>query len=80
MDASGIIKQWPSTQIKQQIVLRYLASHIPPKTNFTEKEFHDFLEKWHSFGNASLLKRELYVKHHVDKELDGSYYWKSAAH
>ena len=43
---------------------------------YTEKEVNEVLNNSHTFGDAALLRRELFEKKFLDRELDGRKYWK----
>ena len=76
LDDQGILIKRPSKQSKQLVVLAYLAEKIDNEKIYSEKEFNEFLRQRHHFGDEALLRRELYMKEYIDREIDGSKYWK----
>jgi hypothetical protein len=76
LDDDGKLIKRPPKQNKQLIALAYIAEKIPADISFTEKEFNELLNNRHHFNDAALLRRELYMKEYIDRELDGSKYWK----
>lgn len=76
LNEDGIVKKRPSKKTKQLLILEYISERIPENQKFTEKEFNAILNDLHTFGNAALLRRELYIKNHIDRTNNGSLYWK----
>ena len=54
------------------MALSYLADRIPEDTAYTEKEFNEFLNTLHTFGDPVTLRRELYDYFLINKENDGT--------
>ncbi|MBI2049255.1 MAG: DUF2087 domain-containing protein [Parcubacteria group bacterium] len=44
---------------------------------YTEKEVNELLERFHTFEDPALLRRELYEKGLLGRKHDGSEYWKA---
>ena len=75
INEDGIVKAWPSKRSKKLAVLEYLSKKFEKDRNYTEKEINIILNKWHTFNDAPLLRRELYDAKHLDREIDCSKYW-----
>jgi hypothetical protein len=75
LDDEGRLKQWPSKRSIQLMALDYLAAQITPGQVYTEREVNALLDRWHTFGDAALLRRELYERGLLNRERDGSAYW-----
>lgn len=75
LDDEGRLKQWPSKRSIQLMALDYLAAQIMPRQVYTEREINALLTQWHTFGDAALLRRELYERGLLNRETDGSVYW-----
>lgn len=77
MDKAGtIIAKWPAKSNKQTLVLEYLSTKFDSDKFYSENEVNDILNNHHNFLDPALLRRELYLKKFLDRELDGSKYWK----
>ncbi|HEY4515271.1 MAG TPA: DUF2087 domain-containing protein [Candidatus Paceibacterota bacterium] len=71
------LKIWPAKRQSQISVLIYLAEQFEDGKVYQEKEVNDILNKFHTFGDPALLRRELYEKKLLERKFDGSEYWKS---
>ena len=76
LDQSGKIIQLPRKNSAREAVLMYLAEKFNLNQNYTEKEVNEICEKWHSFHDFFLLRRELINHGLLCRELDGSRYWR----
>jgi len=77
MNREGKLRSWPAKRKKQLIFLDYLASQFPSKTEFNENQINEFLNKFHSFLDPALLRRELVSSHLLERTSDGRRYWKN---
>lgn len=75
LDSEGRLRQWPSKRSIQLMALDYLAAQFTPGQVYTEHEVNTLLAEWHTFGDAALLRRELYERGLLNREKDGSAYW-----
>jgi diadenosine tetraphosphate (Ap4A) HIT family hydrolase len=78
LDRQGRVRDWPSHrkhQASQPAVLLYLAEKFEPNRHYTEKEVNALLNKWATFGDWVLLRRELYDAGYLNRKKDGSAYW-----
>ncbi len=75
LDGEGRITRWPSKRSIQLLVLDYLATRLETGRQYTEKELNALLNRWHTFGDPALLRRELFELGRVNRSKDGSAYW-----
>ena len=74
-NSDGIIVRWPRKKEEKKAVLLYLITKFQEKKEYTELEINMILKKWHSFGDHSLLRRELYDASLLDRTPDCKKYW-----
>ncbi len=74
-NSDGIIVRWPRKKEEKKAVLLYLITKFQEKKEYTELEINMILKKWHSFGDHSLLRRELYDAFLLDRTPDCKKYW-----
>lgn len=74
LDEEGRLTSWPAKPKKQMLALQLLAEKLEWNRQYTEKEINELLTKFHTFEDAALLRRELYMKHFLDRKPDGSAY------
>ena len=74
LDADGRVTVLPSKRKKKIYVLSYLADRLPKEKEFTEREFNELLNRWHTFGDAATLRREMYDYFLIDRKQNGSIY------
>jgi hypothetical protein len=73
-DRDGNITRWPGKRSQQQLCLWCLWSKIPRGQSFTERQISAFLDTLHLFGDAALLRRDLFDLGLVTRNRDGSDY------
>lgn len=78
LDDRGRVLFWPSRKRRklQRRVLEYLVSHFAYHTVYSEPEVNALLNKYHTFGDWALLRRELYEHGLLDRQPDGRRYWR----
>lgn len=76
LDAEGRIIQLPRKQKPKYAVLEYLATKFEPDIVYTERQINDICSSWHTFDDYFLLRRELVDYHLLDRERNGSRYWR----
>lgn len=59
-DDAGRLKSWPAKPKLQALGLWVLWSRVPAGQSFTETGFSRLLDLWHDFGDAALLRREMW--------------------
>lgn len=77
LDEEGRVTRWPARRALQAQVLNYLAARFEPGRQYTEKEVNALLNGLHTFGDAALLRRELFELGLLNREKDGSVYWRA---
>jgi len=76
LDQDGRLKQWPTRRRDQLDALERLAALFVPGRRYTEREVNRMLQAHHTFGDWALLRRALFDFRFVDRESDGSSYWR----
>jgi len=76
LDDCGRIMQMPQKQAARIGVLEYLAEKFEPDAVYSEREVNEICNRWHTFGDYFLLRRELVDHGLLDRERDGSKYWR----
>ena len=71
----GIIFRWPKKKEEKRAVLEYLATKFERGRKYSELEVNMILKRWHSFGDHSLLRREMYDAFLLDRTPDCHEYW-----
>jgi hypothetical protein len=74
LNADGSIRQIPNQPAKLQVILNYLATAFASSTNYTEKEVNQILGRFHE--DTAALRRYLVDAKMLDREGDGSRYWR----
>lgn len=75
LDADGRLTKYPAKQKPKLMALFYLADKFEADRIYTEKEVNAILNEWHTFGDHSMLRRDLYDRHFLGRERDCSRYW-----
>ena len=76
LDEDLKLKQFPTKRKMQNYTLYYLASKFEKDKLYTEKEVNELLNQWHTFQDSALLRRELFDRGYLNREPNGSQYWK----
>jgi hypothetical protein len=74
LHADGTIKQVPSQPAKLKVILNYLISKFEMNKDYTEKEVNMILRGFHE--DTAGLRRELVDAGMLNREGDGSRYWR----
>ncbi len=75
LDVDGRLKWWPSKRSKQLVALDYLSSKFESGKTYSESDVNELLNKWHTFGDPALLRRELFDYGQLNRQQDGTEYW-----
>ncbi|MBN1302825.1 MAG: DUF2087 domain-containing protein [Anaerolineales bacterium] len=75
LNPDGTIKQLPSQAKKLKIILNYIINAISPGVFLTEKEINTIIRHFHA--DVSGLRRDLVDARLLERERDGSRYWRS---
>jgi hypothetical protein len=70
----GTIKKLPPQPGKLKVILDYLVQAFTPGANYTEKEVNTIIRRFHV--DVSGLRRDLVDAGLLDRERDGSRYWR----
>lgn len=73
-DEEGRLVRWPAKRGQQEICLWFLWSKIPAGREFTERQISELLNTLHIFGDAALLRRDLFDFGLVQRTRDGREY------
>lgn len=74
LNPDGTIRQIPSQAGKLRIILEYLITAFTPGASYTEKEVNTILRRFHL--DTAGLRRDLVDAGLLDRESDGSRYWR----
>ena len=74
LDNEGKVKAWPSKQSDKDIVVEYLAGKFAKDKSYHEREVNEILKSWHTFSDWPLLRRELYERTYMSRNISGTDY------
>lgn len=77
LDENGKINRLPRKHTVRLAVLSYLAEKFEPGMNYSEHQVNDICNEWHTFDDFFLLRRELVESGLMNRERDGSRYWRT---
>lgn len=75
LDPQERLVKYPSKNKPKILSLFYLAAKFDPEVQYTEREINAALNRWHTFGDPCMLRRDLYDRGFFRREKDGSRYW-----
>lgn len=75
LEPDGTIKRLPSQQTSLRIILEYIIQAFSPGADYTEKEVNSIIRRFHV--DVSGLRRDLVDAGLLDRERDGSRYWRA---
>lgn len=73
-DEEGRLVRWPGKRGLQELCLWFLWSKIPADREFTERQISELLNTLHLFGDAAMLRRDLFDFGLVQRTRDGREY------
>ena len=73
-DASGRLARWPARTKAQNLAIRAIWSHLPPRQILTEAEVNRLIDQWQLIGDRALLRRTLVMEGLLWRLPDGSQY------
>jgi hypothetical protein len=76
LDRDGRLKVWPSKLKDQKLALAWLTERFDPGRRYHEREVNERLNALHAFGDWALLRRAMFDYGYLDREADGSAYWR----
>jgi biotin operon repressor len=74
LNEDGTIHQIPTNQRKLDVILGYIADHFDFERTYTEKEVNAIIGALHD--DIAGLRRDLIMMRYLDRERDGSAYWR----
>ena len=74
LEPDGTIKHLPSQPTQLKVILNYLVQAFTPGLDYTEKEVNTIIRRFHV--DVSGLRRDLVDAGLMDRERDGSRYWR----
>ena len=74
LNPDGTIKRLPSQPAQLNVILDYLVQAFTPGVDYTEKEINTIIRRFHV--DVSGLRRDLVDTGLLDRERDGSRYWR----
>ncbi|MCJ7432439.1 MAG: DUF2087 domain-containing protein [Anaerolineales bacterium] len=75
LNADGSVRQIPHQPAKLRVILDYIVTVFTPGANYTEKEVNTILRRFHL--DVASLRRALIDAGLMQRESDGSRYWRS---
>jgi hypothetical protein len=79
LDRSGRLRQFPARRRGREAVLSWVAGHFELGARYNEAEVNHILGSLHSFDDPAMLRRALCDHCFLDREIDGSAYWRTAS-
>jgi hypothetical protein len=76
LDSEGRITQLPQKFKPRLAVLAYLAEKFEQGCFYSERQVNEICDRWHTFGDYFVLRRELVDYNFLNRERDGSRYWR----
>ena len=73
--SEGIVR-WPKKPKYKQFTIEWLSQKFKFEKQYSEKEVNQIIDKNHLFNDIALLRRELVSKSYLQRENDGSVYWR----
>ena len=71
------VVRWPKKLKDKEFVINFLSSKFDLTKRYTEKEVNSIIKSYHLFDDTPLLRRELISRKLLNREKDGSLYWKT---
>ncbi|GEM_PF-93364 len=77
LDREGRVTRWTTHPHQRALLLTYLRDQFEIGRVYKEGEVNDLLKAWHTFGDHAVLRRELFEGGYLNREKDGSAYWRT---
>lgn len=58
-DAKARLVRWPAKTIHQHLAVRAIWARLPRHISMTERQISNYLNEWHLFGDAAILRRTM---------------------
>lgn len=75
LDSEKRLIAFPAKRKMKLYALLYLSMKFEQNVVYSEKEFNEILNQWHTFGDPTTLRRELYNLKFIDRKPSGESYW-----
>ena len=70
------IIRWPKKQSDKTYIIEFLSSKFECDKQYSEKDVNVIINRYQSFNDVPLLRRELISRQYLARKDDGSKYWK----
>ena len=70
------IIRWPKKQFDKTYIIKFLSSKFECGIQYSEKDVNVIINRYHSFNDVPLLRRELISRQYLARKDDRSEYWK----
>jgi hypothetical protein len=77
LDNEGRLIAWPSKRAQQLQALDYLATKLESGRIYSKREVNALLNSCHTFGDPALLRRELFERGLLNRQHNGTEYWRT---
>lgn len=68
------VSAWPKKHADKELVIEYLSTKFECDKSYHEREINEILKQWHTFSDWALLRRELYERGYMTRDLSGTDY------
>ena len=75
-DNTGLLKQYPAKKPVREIVLQRFADLFVYGRDYSEKEVNQIIREHIAFSDIELIRRELIEYAFLNRERNGSRYWR----
>lgn len=76
LDRDGLVTRWPRPPEEQKQLLDYLVNKFQRNQLYSEAEVNETLNRWHTFEDAALLRREMVDYGYMGRTSSGDRYWR----
>lgn len=76
LNRDGLLVVWPRTPTDQKNLLDYLVEKFERNHLYTESEVNELLNRWHTFEDAAILRREMVDYGYMGRTSSGDRYWR----
>ncbi len=79
LDEEGRVTRLPGKRrlADLPLICDYLIAKFEVGRIYTEREVNAILRQWHTFEDWAILRRELFERGLLNREIDGSAYWRT---
>lgn len=76
MDEMNRVTRWPARRTLKLKVLEYIVDKFEYDRTYTEMEVNDIINRWHTFNDHSIIRREMITQRLMSRLNDGKAYWR----